>query len=88
MLLRQLEYVLAVDAKRNFSRAAERCCITQPTLSQQIRSLEAVLHIEIFDRNCLPIKPTMNGRLIIEQARHVVENAYFLLQPARQIQPN
>ena len=85
MLLRQLEYIIAVDVERSFTRAANRCCITQPTLSQQIKSLESHLDITIFNRACTPIEPTHEGRLVLEQARQIVGNAHQLIQIARQL---
>lgn len=85
MLLRQLEYILAVDLERSFTRAADRCCITQPTLSQQIRSLEEHLQVEIFNRQRVPVEPTLEGELILEEARHIVGKAHGLLQTARRL---
>ena len=85
MLLRQLEYIVAVDTERSFTRAADACCITQPTLSQQIKSLEDHLGIEIFNRNRLPVEPTPVGLLILERARAVVSEARSLERFARQL---
>ncbi len=85
MLLRQLEYIVAVEAERSFMRAADRCCITQSTLSQQIKSLEEHLRIEIFNRQCLPVEPTREGWLIIEKARLIVSAARSLEGFAQQI---
>jgi LysR family transcriptional regulator, hydrogen peroxide-inducible genes activator len=75
MLLRQLQYALAVEKHRSFTNAADACCITQPTLSQQIRTLEEFLNIEIFDRSESPIMPTQRGMLILDKARVIVEQA-------------
>lgn len=50
MNLRTLEYVVAVADLGHFSRAAERCQVSQPTLSLQIRSLEQQLGLELFER--------------------------------------
>lgn len=78
MLLRQLEYILAVEKFQSFTKAADYCCVTQPTLSQQIRTLESYLGIEVFDRSSLPVAATNKGRLILEKAKIVVKQAHDL----------
>ena len=72
MNIQQLEYIIAVDHYRHFSKAAEACFVTQPTLSMMIQKLEEELEVKIFDRGQLPIQPTEIGKLIIEQARIAV----------------
>lgn len=69
MTIVQLEYIVAVDTHGSFSRAAEECCVTQPTLSMQIQKLEEELGITIFDRSKKPIKATPIGEEIIRQAQ-------------------
>jgi LysR family hydrogen peroxide-inducible transcriptional activator len=68
----QLEYVVAVDACRHFAMAANRCFVTQPTLSMQIQKLEEELGVKIFDRSKQPVVPTEAGMEIIEQARKIL----------------
>lgn len=68
----QLEYIVAVDTYRHFATAADKCFITQPTLSMQIKKLEEFLDITIFDRSKQPIIPTDVGTSIIEQARIIL----------------
>lgn len=75
MTLTQLTYILAVAEHRHFGAAAEKCFVTQPTLSMQIQKLEEELEVEIFDRSAHPIEPTRLGRDILEQARVVVTEA-------------
>ncbi len=65
----QLEYIIAVDTYRHFVTASEKCFVTQPTLSMQIKKLENDLAVVIFDRTKQPIIPTEIGVKIIEQAR-------------------
>lgn len=72
MNLQQLEYIIAVDNSRHFSRAAEASFVTQPTLSMMIQKLEDELGVKIFDRSQLPVQPTEIGRRIIDQARVAV----------------
>ncbi|MEX2467679.1 MAG: hydrogen peroxide-inducible genes activator [Gemmatimonadota bacterium] len=68
----QLRYAVAVDDHRSFSRAAERCLVTQPSLSAQVKKLEIELGVEIFDRSTTPVRRTDAGRRIIRQARLVL----------------
>ena len=68
----QLEYIIAVDNYRHFSKAAEASFVTQPTLSMMIQKLEEELEVKIFDRSQLPVQPTEIGRRIIDQARVAV----------------
>jgi LysR family transcriptional regulator, hydrogen peroxide-inducible genes activator len=68
----QLEYIVAVDTCRHFAAAAERCFVTQPTLSMQIQKLEEDLGVKIFDRSKQPVVPTELGLEIIEQARRIL----------------
>ena len=72
MTLVQLEYIVALDTYRNFVTAAEKCFVTQPTLSMQIQKLEDVLGVKIFDRSKQPVVPTEIGYIVIEQARVVL----------------
>lgn len=74
MTLQQLEYILALDQTRHFVRAAEKCGVTQPTLSAMIQKLEDELDCKIFDRSQHPLVPTEVGRKIIQQAQVVLYN--------------
>ncbi len=69
MTLIQLEYIVAVDTYRSFVAAAEKCFVTQPTLSMQVQKLEDTLGVKIFDRSKQPVVPTEIGIDIIAQAR-------------------
>lgn len=72
MTITQLEYVVAVATYKSFVAAAEKCFVTQPTLSMQIQKLEDELGIKLFDRNKHPIAITAMGEAIVEQARIVL----------------
>lgn len=72
MTLVQLEYIVAVDTYRSFVTAAEKCFVTQPTLSMQIQKLEEMLGVKIFNRSKQPVVPTEIGEEIIRQARIVL----------------
>jgi len=75
MTLQQLEYIVAVDTWRHFSTAAEKCHVTQPTLSMMIQKLELELDIKIFDRTRQPVVTTAIGEKVIEQARIVLSES-------------
>lgn len=75
MTITQLKYVLAIAEHKNFTKAAEKCFVTQPTLSTQIQKLEEQLAITIFDRGKKPIELTEVGRKIVIQARNIVNEA-------------
>jgi len=75
MTITQLKYVLAVAEHQNFTKAAEKCFVTQPTLSMQIQKLEDELAIQIFDRSKKPIELTEVGRKIVNQAKNIVNEA-------------
>lgn len=69
MTITQIEYVVAVATYKSFVAAAEKCFVTQPTLSMQIQKLEDELGVKIFDRNKHPIAITEMGELIVAQGR-------------------
>ncbi|HEY8784831.1 MAG TPA: LysR substrate-binding domain-containing protein [Mucilaginibacter sp.] len=69
MTITQLEYIVAVDTYRSFVLAAEKCFVTQPTLSMQVQKLEDTLGVKLFDRSKQPVTPTEIGIEIISQAR-------------------
>ncbi len=75
MTITQLKYTLAIAEHKNFTKAAESCFVTQPTLSTQIQKLEDELHVIIFDRGKKPIELTDVGRKIVFQARNIVNEA-------------
>ena len=76
MTITQLTYVLAVAEHQNFTKAAEKCFVTQPTLSMQIQKLEDQLSILIFDRSKKPIELTEVGKKIVNQAKNIVNESY------------
>ncbi|MEB3379065.1 LysR substrate-binding domain-containing protein [Flavobacterium psychrophilum] len=75
MTITQLQYVLAVAEHKNFTLAAEKCFVTQPTLSMQIQKVEEELSILIFDRTKKPIQLTDVGQKIVAQAKNIVNEA-------------
>ena len=85
MNIQQLEYILAVDQLKSFSKAADYCHVTQATLSAMVKKLEEQLDIVIFDRKANPIATTENGREILIQAQQVVAHANALLSSSKAI---
>ncbi|MFS4467969.1 LysR substrate-binding domain-containing protein [Maribacter sp. 2210JD10-5] len=75
MTITQLQYVLAVAEYQNFTLAAEKSFVTQPTLSMQVQKLEDELDILIFDRSKKPISITEVGKKIVAQAKNIVNEA-------------
>lgn len=83
MTITQLEYVVAVATYKSFVAAAEKCFVTQPTLSMQIQKLEEELGAKFFDRNKHPIAITAMGEAIVAQAKIVLaecDKIYELIQ--------
>lgn len=75
MTLTQLKYMNTVAEFGNFTIAAEKCCVTQPTLSMQIQKLEEELGVKIFNRSTKPIILTDIGEKIIIQAKKITQEA-------------
>lgn len=82
MNLRDLKYLVAVADTHHFSQAAERCFVSQPTLSGQIKKLEEELCVTIFERTKRSVETTHIGNAIVAQARLVLEQANELRQLA------
>lgn len=72
MTIIQLEYLLAIVNCGSFSQASERCFVTQPSLSMQIKNLEEELGIMLLDRTKKPIVPTQAGEIVVERAREAL----------------
>ena len=82
--LRNLEYVVAVTEERHFGRAAERCHVSQPSLSAQIRRLEEALGLTLFERTSRKVLPTARGEAVARQARAVLAEAQKLILLAQE----
>ncbi len=84
MTFTQLEYIIALDAYRHFTLAAENSHVTQPTLSMQIQKLEEELGLPIFDRSKQPVMPTEAGVEIISQAKYIIQHRDMLQDMVQQ----
>jgi len=84
MTLTELRYIVALARERHFGRAAERCFVSQPTLSVAVRKLEDELGVAIFERHRGEVRATPVGRRIIEQAQRVLSEAQTVEDIARE----
>lgn len=75
MTLTELRYIVALAQEGHFSRAAESCAVSQPTLSVAIARLESELGVQLFERGIGFVSPSSTGLLIVEQARRVLGEA-------------
>lgn len=71
--LQQLRYIVAVDRHRSFREAAHSCHVSQPALSAQIKKVEEMLGVVVFDRTRQPALATEVGARIVAHARVVIE---------------
>jgi LysR family hydrogen peroxide-inducible transcriptional activator len=81
--LRQLQYVVAVADERSFRRAAERCGVSQPSLSAQLAQLEDAFGARLFERARKPLILTAAGADVVERARRILLSADDLLVAAK-----
>lgn len=75
MTLTDLRYLVALARERHFGRAAEKCHVSQPTLSVAIKKVEEQLGVQLFERSATEVKITEVGRLIVQQAEKVLMEA-------------
>src|SRR3954452_24469228 len=83
MTLRQLEYLLTVARTGSFTEAASRLHVSQPTLSQQIRALEAEVGGPLLDRSPGGVGLTQAGQALVGDARAAVTSAHRALDAGR-----
>jgi LysR family hydrogen peroxide-inducible transcriptional activator len=69
---RQLQYIVAVADTLGFHKAAERCHASQPTLSAQVKQIEGVLGVQLFERDRRHVLLTAAGKVVVEHARRVL----------------
>jgi len=83
MTLTELKYVVALAQERHFGRAAQKCFVTQPTLSLALAKLEDELGVKLFERNKNEVLLTARGQAIVEQARRVLDEVGKIAQLAK-----
>ena len=79
--LRQMQYVISVAKLWSFSKAADECSADQSTVSQQIKTFEDRMNVEIFDRTSIPITVTPAGKEIVEQCKKIVVQVDEMIAP-------
>ena len=85
MNLRDLEYAIAVDELKSFSKASQKCFVSQPALSMQIQKTEESLGIKIFERNRKNIITTLEGEKFLFLAREIIKNFEMMKALKREI---
>ena len=82
---RQLQYVVAVAETLGFHKAAERCHVSQPTLSAQVKQLEDVLGVRLFERDRRRVLLTAAGAVVVAHARRVLVEIDDMIAAAKQL---
>lgn len=83
MTLRELHYLTALADHGHFGKAAEACCVSQPTLSTQLKKLEEHLNVVLFERTNKTLRITPLGEQIVARARRVLAEADAIFALAR-----
>ncbi len=81
--MRQLQYFLAVIESKHFGHAAERCFVTQSTLSSGIQELEAMLGGALFERNKRKVLISPLGYMLEPKVRQLIEQANEIVESAK-----
>jgi LysR family hydrogen peroxide-inducible transcriptional activator len=84
MTLTELRYIVAVAKEGHFGRAADSCCVSQPTLSLGVKKLEDELGVLLFERGHHEVLVTPAGRRIVDQAGRILEESNLLKRMARE----
>ena len=83
MNLRDLRYLVALADERHFGKAAERCYVSQPTLSAQVRKLEEYLGVPLVERQPKRVALTPTGEKVVRRARVLLQEADAIVELAR-----
>ena len=78
-----MRYVVTVARERNFTRAAEQLHVAQQALSQQVRAVEKMLGVQLFDRAARPVKLTPAGTVFVQEARRALSASERVLERTR-----
>ncbi|UTW44454.1 LysR family transcriptional regulator [bacterium SCSIO 12696] len=73
MTLTELRYIVTLAQESHFGRAADRCHVSQPTLSIAVKKLEQELEVELFERSKNSVRTTPTGEKVVAQAQRVLE---------------
>jgi LysR family hydrogen peroxide-inducible transcriptional activator len=83
MNLRDLRYLVALADERHFGKAAERCYVSQPTLSAQVRKLEDYLGVPLVERQPKRVALTPTGAKVVQRARVLLQEADAIVELAK-----
>ncbi len=83
MNLRDLRYLVALADERHFGRAAERCHVSQPTLSAQLRKLEDYLGVPLIERQPRRVSMTETGEKVVARARRLLQETDAIVELCR-----
>ena len=83
MTLTELRYIVTLAREKHFGRAAERCHVSQPTLSVAVKKLEDELGIALFERSKSHIRVTETGLRVVEQAQRVLDQVGIIRDMAQ-----
>lgn len=75
MTLTELRYIVALSRERHFGHAADKCNVSQPTLSVAVKKLEEQLGVILFERTAGDVRPTVIGAQVVAQAERVLAEA-------------
>lgn len=82
MTLTELRYIVALAREAHFGRAAEKCHVSQPTLSVAVKKLEESLGLTLFERSSGEVRPTEIGARVVAQAERVLSEAARVVEIA------
>jgi LysR family hydrogen peroxide-inducible transcriptional activator len=82
MNIRDLKYLVATVESEHFGQAAQACCVSQPTLSMQLKKLEDELGVQLFERTNKCVMTTPMGKILAEQAKIILGEINTLKQLA------
>jgi LysR family transcriptional regulator, hydrogen peroxide-inducible genes activator len=85
LTLRDLQYLVAVADSAHFGKAATACNVSQPALSAQIRKIENVLDVQLFERSNRRVAITAAGEAVVRQARVVLEEAQKIAEMTKAV---
>src|ERR1043165_3004252 len=85
LTLRDLQYLVAVADHEHFGKAATACHVSQPTLSAQIRKIEDMLGVQLFERSNRAVAITAPGEAVVSQARVVLDEAEKIAEMTRSV---
>ncbi len=86
MNIRDLKYFIAVAELQHFGKAADACCVSQPTLSMQLKKLEEELSVQLFERSNKQVMITPRGKELLVQARKILQEIETLKKIAEHAQ--